>query len=47
MNGKNYPKRAGKYHDSSVHAEVKKRLALYKTDFQQLVSQWDVPQEQP
>jgi hypothetical protein len=47
MNGKNYPKRAGKYHDSSVHAEVKKRLALYKTDFQQLVSQWNVPQEQP
>lgn len=43
MNGKNYPKRAGKYHDPHVHAEVKKRLALYKTDFQQLVDQWQAP----
>jgi hypothetical protein len=43
MNGKNYPKRSGKYHDSHVHAEVKKRLALYKSDFQQLIDQWQAP----
>lgn len=43
MNGKNYPKRPGKYSDAHVHAEVKKRLALYKTDFQQLVEQWKAP----
>ncbi len=45
MNGKNYPKRAGKYADSHTHAEVKKRIALYKTDFQQLVDQWKAPEE--
>lgn len=45
MHGKNYPKRAGRYGDSHVHAEVKKRLALYKTDFQQLIDQWTAPGE--
>lgn len=45
MHGKNYPKRAGKHHDSHVHLEVKKRIALYKTDFQQLVDQWVAPGE--
>ncbi|HLW22492.1 MAG TPA: hypothetical protein VKZ39_04840 [Sphaerochaetaceae bacterium] len=45
MHGKNYPKRAGRYADSHVLAEVKKRLALYKTDFQQLVDQWTAPEE--
>lgn len=43
MNGKNYPKRAGRYADSHVLAEVKKRLALYKTDFLQLVELWKAP----
>lgn len=45
MGGKNYPKRVGKYNDPHVHVEVKKRLALYKTDFLQLVEQWKVTGE--
>lgn len=45
MNGKNYPKRPGKYHDAHLLSEVKKRLALYKTDFLQLVDQWEAPGE--
>jgi len=45
MGGKNYPKRVGKYNDPHVFAEVKKRLALYKTDFLQLVDQWKVTGE--
>ncbi|MDD3941136.1 MAG: hypothetical protein WCY74_02860 [Sphaerochaetaceae bacterium] len=45
MNGKNYPKRIGRYHDAHVQSEVKKRLALYKTDFLQLMDQWTAPGE--
>ncbi|MGI6432280.1 MAG: hypothetical protein ACOXZ4_00200 [Sphaerochaetaceae bacterium] len=43
MNGKNYPKRGGKYFDSELFKEVKKRLALYKNDFTQLMDKWEVP----
>jgi len=46
MNGKNYAHAYGKLTDSRVlHAEVKKRLALYKTDFFQLIDQWKPPEE--
>jgi nitrogen regulatory protein PII-like uncharacterized protein len=44
INGKNYTRRWGKLTDSRIlHTEVKKRLALYKTDFFQLVDQWKAP----
>ncbi|MDD3366927.1 MAG: hypothetical protein WCS59_03440 [Sphaerochaetaceae bacterium] len=45
INGKNYPKRVRRFNDSHLHAEVKKRLALYKTDFQQLVEQWEIAEK--
>jgi hypothetical protein len=44
MNGKNYPRRPGKFADAHVLSEVKKRLALYKTDFLQLIDQWKAPE---
>lgn len=43
IRGKNYIRRVGPYKDRSLLAEVKKRLALYKTDFTQLVDQWVTP----
>lgn len=45
INGKNYTRRFGKYTDAHVlRTEVKKRLALYKTDFYQLMDEWKAPE---
>ena len=47
INGKNYTRRWGRPTDSRLlHTEVKKRLALYKTDFFQLIDQWVPPKAQ-
>ena len=44
VNGKNYPKRIGKYTDSTYKKhEMSKRLALYKNDFSELLSEWIAP----
>jgi hypothetical protein len=44
VNGKNYPKRIGKYTDSPyMKHEMTKRIALYKTDFFELMSEWIAP----
>ena len=44
VNGKNYPRRIGKYTDPSyLNSEMKKRIALYKCDFNELMSEWIAP----
>jgi len=46
INGKNYIRKFGKYTDNRMlHSEVKKRIALYKSDFYQLMDEWKAPEE--
>jgi hypothetical protein len=44
VHGKNYPKRIGSYTDNSyMKQEMNTRIALYKTDFNELMSDWVAP----
>ena len=45
INGKNYLKRIGSYTDNAyMKHEMKKRLALYKCDFTELMNDWNPPE---
>jgi len=47
INGRNYLRKWGRLFDNRLlHNEMKMRVALYKTDFFQLVEQWKAPQGQ-
>ncbi len=42
IGGTNYIRRVRRYQDNHLQEEMARRLALYKTDFYQLIEQWQV-----
>lgn len=42
IRGKNYIRRISRYQDNHLQEEMKRRLPLYKTDFYQLIEEWQV-----